>query len=146
MIFSRSTVAITWMQPPALPTKWGLACCFQMAELSSSFSVEESSIPFSVFYFKRYNLLTHLFFFIILSQQSAYPAESVAVSINAVQLTYHKACFKCSECQLTLTLKTYKVGIYINSCCHFQSGKKYIYGLYFVNWETTTGAAKAFET
>lgn len=146
MIFSRSTVAITWMQPPALPTKWGLACCFQMAELSSSFSVEESSIPFSVFYFKRYNLLTHPFFFIILSQQSAYPAESVAVSINAVQLTYHKACFKCSECQLTLTLKTYKVGIYINSCCHFQSGKNIYIWFILRQLGTTTGAAKAFET
>jgi len=54
--------------------------------------------------------------------KSAYPAESVAVSINAVQLTYHKACFKCSECQLTLTLKTYKVSdfgdeeVFCNKC------------------------------
>lgn len=39
--------------------------------------------------------------------QSAYPAESVTLKGQ----TFHKACFKCSECAVRLTLTTYKV------CC-----------------------------
>eukprot|EP00052_Salpingoeca_macrocollata_P026391 m.244993 g.244993 ORF g.244993 m.244993 type:complete len:117 (-) comp22566_c2_seq1:70-420(-) len=50
--------------------------------------------------------------------KTAYPAES----ISAKEKTYHKICFKCCECDLRLTLTTYKVsdfgqdGIFCHKC------------------------------
>jgi len=40
--------------------------------------------------------------------KSAYPLESHTLNLTVGERTFHKACFKCSECQQTLNLKNYK--------------------------------------